>query len=305
MRRCKLNFTSVEKGIIDIDGYELVPFRLKKLDCYGWCSWQIGDHAFYTVEEHDRVHTLAPKGKTPLVHYLLRADNSHPQIERLVLNINCSQTIATDTADSDSIPVVGVDCTAGGDSVMLTGEAVKPQANDTQVSEQGKKEEGVTKVTVTDSGTTEPINKVTESQQQQQRVEDGDSCDSEYEDEGDDEYQSDTASVGSTHSSASNSSRKKKKFKRKHVSVRMPMKSVKKKKERRAKRALERRRRYEIQPGECVPVEICYTESLVEVMWQVREEVNSITFTLLWPCVSCQALRCMLFVMALYQASFY
>ena len=89
--------------------------------------------------------------------------------------------------------------------------------------------------------------------------------DSEYED---DSAESDHRSAASTQSGASNSSRKKKiKNRRKVLSVRTRIGQKKKK----AKWSHERRQRHDpgLQPADEVPVEIIYTSSAVDVVWQV------------------------------------
>lgn len=220
---------------------------MRKLDCFEPCSVQLGDKAYYTLRPSDLVVPVKlKKSQSPL---------------DVILGDKGDGASVTEGDEEGSI--------AAPEQVAVTLEDIKkpplsPTLKDTlpmDVSKQGL-----------------VLNGVAEQAQHngQDAVEDGDADDSEYEDE--DECFSDTGSSASARSNTSqnsNSSHKKKKGKG------LQTKLLKKKKLRKARSRYNGGRGREMRPGDRIPVEIIFTFSSIEVMWQVGKNYTEIRWYIL------------------------
>ncbi len=214
-----------------------IHFRLKKLDCFEACSIQIGDKAFYRLKSTDIVSSVPAKSSRNLIHQVMHDLDMLPQEAKCVDIIN---TEAEENAKNlQNIPEVGTE-TDNVDTQDVKVESQNGLVNDD--------EEAVSMVT------DEHI--------------DAEDEDSDFEDE-EDACLSDACSTASNASVSSTSSQKKKKSKKGPI---LQTKLMRKKKLKRAKRR-EGRRHRELQAGDRIPVEIVYTFSSVEVMWQVSESL--------------------------------
>lgn len=253
-------------------------FRLRRLDCFEACSVQIGDKGFYILKETDTLQSVSSRGCRSLLRHI-RKGLSGPDLADgdLAQSMNSKMNIC----DNKNISlVIGVHDVNGG--------------NDPEVAK--KKESDVKNLSHTNSilDPTNPVAGLTLDSDKQtanltcsvevngissnQSVNDEigilgapkNLSDSEYASLSDYEEEdgclSDTGSAASGQSSPSTAEKKKKGSKK---GVALQTKLLKKKKLKRARRKLDEKKEWVPKLGEKIPVEIIYTFSYVEVMWQV------------------------------------
>ena len=231
-------------------------YRMKKLDCFEPCSVQLGDKAFYTILATDVIEMVKVKGGRSLLHYIIKPKGSdHKQEDENTKNAAAgdSQSIEHDPNNhSDLQPPTE----SGGTDQWSASLNIDVKLS--QPTENGLSAEAEINGDII--GESVPVR------------ESADGEDSEYEDE-DEDYLSDggsTASGRSNTSQSSASSAKKKKSKGPALQTKL----LKKKRLRKARGKREHTLRKVLQEGARVPVEIIYTFSKIEVMWQVKNYFN-------------------------------
>ncbi|KAL4240344.1 E2/E3 hybrid ubiquitin-protein ligase ube2o [Mactra antiquata] len=212
-----------------IEGEDLK--RVRRLDCFEYCHTQIGDKGFYVVKENDVVlHNISPrKHITPDILELQAKENV------IVLGTSADGIVVKQRGVSER-------------KAENVSKTVSQEPDNHENQQNGE-------VSVADSDKNEDIVKDIDADD-----DDGDIADDEFQDVEDDgsDSDSDTASIPSGAGSPAPNRR---------VRKRPCLHGVHRLKGKRARKKARQRER-EVKPGNKVPVEIAYTFSTCDVMWQ-------------------------------------
>ncbi|XP_052766906.1 (E3-independent) E2 ubiquitin-conjugating enzyme UBE2O-like [Mya arenaria] len=217
--------------------------RLRKLDCFGFCHHQIGDKAYYTVKENDTIlHKMSPrKHVTPDIIEIKAKENVivlGTKSDTIIVKQRGVENRASDSANNQSKGNLK-------DSLVR-----KDAANEMLDIPNGDIGNGA----------------VEDTEAVQNTNDDGANADDEFEDVEDkgsesEGEESDASSANSSHGSLVPRKRKPHGLSRSMCHGRI-------KKEKRMKKVKKKKVEREVKPGDKVAVEIWYTFSTCDVMWQ-------------------------------------
>ncbi|WAQ97250.1 UBE2O-like protein [Mya arenaria] len=217
--------------------------RLRKLDCFGFCHHQIGDKAYYTVKENDTIlHKMSPrKHVTPDIIEIKAKENVivlGTKSDTIIVKQRGVENRASDSANNKSKGNLK-------DSLVR-----KDAANEMLDIPNGDIGNGA----------------VEDTEAVQNTNDDGANADDEFEDVEDEGSESegeesDASSANSSHGSLVPRKRKPHGLSRSMCHGRI-------KKEKRMKKVKKKKVEREVKPGDKVAVEIWYTFSTCDVMWQ-------------------------------------
>lgn len=194
---------------------------MRKLDCFEFCHLQIGDQAYYTVQDSDTIlHKMSPR------------NNVTPDVIELAAKENV--IVLGTRPDGFIVKQRGVEKRVGEKDISKINKAQGVEEGKDNCDTNGK-----------------------------ENSDDGDSADDEYEDV-EDEFSDKEESDGesSSHSRHDSPNPRQKKRISSYHKRKNNTKKGRKGKSRRAER--------EVKPGERVPVEIWYTFTYCDIMWQVN-----------------------------------
>lgn len=267
---------------------------LKKLDCFESCSVQVGDKAYYTIKNTDLIRVFSGHKNTDksLLHRLLtdmetlpEDKGEHTHYDLTIKNYKNEQERPNqaECGNRSEAKISNIPCSDDGKCEKvnnLQGENDKSKFNMDCVSEAVQKVE--LNHVAKDTGTKDEVAKDNQivgkdnhevaknnheiakdnHMDEDVEIEDGED-DSEYEDE--EGSVSDAGSSCSGHSSTSNTSPS---LRRRHKKATLPIYLVRRKRQRRTRKP-DTGFQQNLKPGDRVAVEVIYTLSLVDVMWQV------------------------------------
>ena len=234
--------------------------RLKKLDCFEACSVQIGDKAFYTIKNIDVIETVAKSSPSPLHTIMKKSEN--------VQDLEADQQKQQEQNAKNSAQSESAKGAEPSETIQDGSEAAEagPGANGVEPAKVEAESGAEPSATAAIESRDDSAGAVNGSGPAEvETLVNGVDVDSDNDDSA---ALSDTASTASNISSASASSVSSLKKKGKSGAV-LQTKLMKKKRLRRARKKPSQRSRPEAQAGDRVPVEVMYTSTMVEVMWQV------------------------------------